>query len=146
MKRMMNRTHSAGGIVLNKRGEVALVRTGPEGFWGFPKGHIDQGEDALSAARREIEEETGLRDLALVEDLGSYERYKAHHDGSDDASEYKTIRMYLLKSNRDVLSPQDPGNPEARWVAQESVESILTSPKDKEFFRSVAKIIASTSY
>jgi len=31
------------------------------GFWGIPKGEIDEGEDALSAARREFEEETGFK-------------------------------------------------------------------------------------
>lgn len=134
----MEKTESAGGVVLNPRGEVALVINGPGVFWGFPKGHIDEGEDALTAAKREIGEETGLEDLTLLDDLGTYGRYKGGvPGGDDDMSEYKTIHMFLFKSSGDKLSPRDPGNPEARWVAQDKVEELLTNSKDKEFFRGV---------
>lgn len=33
------------------------------GYWDFPKGEIEDGEDPLQTAAREVEEETGLRDL-----------------------------------------------------------------------------------
>ena len=137
----MKKTESAGGVVLNARGEVALVRNGPEGFWGFPKGHVDEGEDALGAARREIAEEAGLDDLTLVNDLGSYERYKGLPGGGDDMSELKRIRMFLFTTTQEALAPRDPGNPEARWVEQGSVEELLTHPKDKAFFREARKAL-----
>ena len=133
----MTKTESAGGIVLNARGEVALVQNGSAAFWGFPKGHIDVGEDALTAARREIEEETGLQTLALVEDLGTYGRYKGGPKGTDDTSEFKTIHMFLFRSANDELAPRDPTNPEARWVSPNSIEAMLTHPKDREFFRGI---------
>jgi predicted NUDIX family NTP pyrophosphohydrolase len=57
-----------GGIV-----EVFLVHPGgpffakkDAGFWGIPKGEIDEGEDALAAARREFEEETGFKAGGMV--------------------------------------------------------------------------------
>ena len=36
-----------------------LVRSN-EGFWGFPKGHVEAGETERETAAREIREETGL--------------------------------------------------------------------------------------
>jgi|SRR6185312_8493595 len=124
----MPETVSAGGIVLNTKGEVALVKNGPD-FWGFPKGHIDPGEDALEAAKREIEEETGLTRLTLVREYPAYERL-----GGRDMSELKSISMFLFTTDEDTLAPLDPANPEARWVKADEVAEILTHPKDREFF------------
>ena len=134
----MEKTEAAGGIVLNVRGEIALVISGTGNFWGFPKGHIDEGEDALGAAKREISEETGLTQLEFIRELGSYGRYKGTDDGGDDTSEYKTIHMFLFRTAEEKLAPTDAWNPEARWVPSAEVEKMLTHPKDKEFFRSVA--------
>ena len=132
----MHKSESAGGVVQNVRGEVALVKNGPS-FWGFPKGHVDPGEDALTAARREITEETGLRHLELVKDLGSYGRYRGTPDGGEDRSEYKTIYMFRFTTSDTALAPIDPHNPEARWVPVAEVAALLTDPKDREFFESV---------
>ncbi len=132
----MEKTEVAGGIITNSSGGVALVRNGPD-FWGFPKGHIDEGEDALGAAKREIEEETGLQNITLVKELGSYGRYKGTPLGGDDTSEHKTIHMFLFRTEEEKLAPKDSSNPEARWVVPELVGEMLTHPKDKEFWRSL---------
>jgi len=36
-------------------------------FWDFPKGHLDEGEDDLTAALRELEEETGINDAHVID-------------------------------------------------------------------------------
>ena len=58
------------------RVEVLLAHPGgplwagrDDGAWTIPKGEIDPGEDALSAARREFEEETGIRPVGGFERL-----------------------------------------------------------------------------
>lgn len=126
-------TESAGGIVRNQKGEIAVVKNGPN-FWGFPKGRIDEGEDALTAAKREIEEETGLRELTLIKDLGSYERM-----GGFGMKEHKNIHMYLFDTKETEIRPIDPNNPEARWAASRDVTKVLTLEKDRAFFESIAK-------
>ncbi len=131
----MNHTRSAGGIILNREGRVAVVSQGGVS-WSLPKGHIEGDEDPLAAARREIYEETGLRSFELIRELGSYERYKLGADGHEDASELKTIYMFLFETGETDLAPVDEDNPEARWVEKEEVASMLTHEKDREFFRS----------
>ena len=69
--------YSAGGIVVRREGDeifVALTREGALKLFVLPKGGIERGEDALTAARREIAEEAGITQLNLLADLGTRER------------------------------------------------------------------------
>lgn len=132
----MNQTQCAGGVVLNSQGLVLVVNSRGKS-WSLPKGHIDPGEDPLTAAKREIYEESGVSQLKLIKELGSYQRYRVSLDGGDDLSEFKTIRMYLFTTKQENLKPVDSDNPEARWVEKEKVAELLTHKKDKGFFRMV---------
>ena len=136
------RTESAGGVVVNSKGEILVVSQHGTS-WSLPKGHIDQGEDALEAAKREIFEESGISELVLIKDLGSYERHRIGLKAAEDRSELKSIRMYLFKTAQTKLSPRDPDNPEARWVKKETVAELLTHDKDKAFFKSISGLIPS---
>jgi ADP-ribose pyrophosphatase YjhB (NUDIX family) len=136
----MKRTHSAGGVVTNNEREVLVVSQHGTS-WSLPKGHIDAGEGALVAAKREIYEESGIRDLEFVRELGTYERHKIGVDGGDDPSELKVITMFLFRTRETSLRPVDPDNPEARWVEKENVAGLLTHEKDKEFFRGIEQVL-----
>jgi 8-oxo-dGTP pyrophosphatase MutT (NUDIX family) len=129
----MLETHSAGGVVTNGDGKVLVVSQRGTS-WSLPKGHIDPGEDPLTAAKREIYEESGVRDLQFIQELGTYSRYKIGANGGEDPSERKTITMFLFHTSQNELRPTDPDNPEARWVPKSEVAALLTHPKDKQFF------------
>ena len=137
----MKKTHSAGGVVTNGEGEVLVVSQHGTS-WSLPKGHIDAGEDALDAAQREIYEESGIRDLEFVRELGTYERHKIGLHGGDDRSELKVITMFLFRTTQKSLRPIDPENPQAKWVERTEVAGLLTHEKDKEFFRGVERTLS----
>jgi len=118
---------------MNPNGEILVVNQRGTS-WSLPKGHIDRGEDALEAAKREIYEESGVRDLEFLKELGSYERFKIGEHGGDDRRELKKITMFLFCTTQMELRPVDPANPEARWVKKERVAELLTHAKDKEWF------------
>ena len=126
----MKYTQSAGGVALNKDSQVLVVDQGDS--WSLPKGHIEDGEDKLSAAKREIYEESGISELKLVKEFPGYQRTMI---GNDD--EIKTVFIFLFTTPQLKLKPLDNHHPEARWVEIEEVASILTHTKDKEFFQSV---------
>lgn len=136
----MKHTKSSGGVVINQEGKVLVVNQNSNS-WSLPKGHIDPGEDALTAAKREIYEESGIRELEFVKELGEYKRYKIALDGGDDKSELKTIYMFLFKTSEKKLKPIDPGNPEAVWLPKDKVAALLTHKKDAEFFLGVVNKI-----
>lgn len=126
---------SAGGIVLNPTGEILVVSQKSSSSWSLPKGHVDPGETAVEAARREIYEESGISSLELLDDLGSYERYPIGQDGSHPGDERKRIHMFLFRTRETRLRPLDPDNPEARWEQPELAAKLLTHERDREFVR-----------
>lgn len=129
-------SYSAGGVVVGPQGKVVVVSQGGTS-WSLPKGTLEPGEDALSAAQREIYEETGLKSLSLIKELGTYTRYRIALDGGDDKSLKKTITIFLFTTDQEKLEPIDHHNPEARWVELDQVEGLLTHYKDKEFVSTV---------
>jgi ADP-ribose pyrophosphatase YjhB (NUDIX family) len=132
----MNTSRSAGGIVIDVDGRIALVSYHGTS-WTFPKGHVEEGEDDEAAARRQIREETGLVDLTMIRELAEYKRSKIDEIGKEDISEMKTIVMFLFRCERAILRPKTDDYPEARWFAQDEVADTLTHERDKEFFLSV---------
>lgn len=132
----MKKTVSAGGIVL--LGDSVLLVSNFKGkgksSWTFPKGHIEEGEDELGAAKREIYEESGVSELKFIRRLGEYERYRIGFDGKDDREELKKIVMFLFTTTQKTLKPIDSSNPEAEWIKKDRVKDFLTSSKDREFY------------
>ena len=129
-------TVSAGGVVINQQGMVLVVDQNGTS-WSLPKGHVDPGEEPLQAAIREIREESGVTDLHFVGTLGAYGRYKLGKTTADDKQEWKVLFLFLFQTKQNELKPQDPHNPQARWVHPDEVESLLTHPKDKAFYKSI---------
>ncbi len=132
---------TAGGVVVGPDGRIAVVNQW-HNSWSLPKGHVDSGENDLTAATREIHEETGLTELKLVKRLGEYERPSISKDGCGEQAMMKTRVIFLFTTPQTILKPLDLENPEAIWVKKEDVANWLTHPKDKEFFRSVISKIS----
>ena len=55
---------AAGGLVENDEGKVLIIFR--RGKWDLPKGKMDEGETPALCAIREVEEETGLRNITLL--------------------------------------------------------------------------------
>ena len=128
-------TFSAGGVVLNSKGQVLVVNQDGDS-WSLPKGHIEENETALNAAKREIKEESGISELEYVKDLGTYQRFR-WKNGVEDKELRKNITMFLFTTTQEVLKPIDPENPEARWVDKDKIIELLSFEKDKEFFSKI---------
>ncbi len=66
----MKRERSAGAIVFRKEKEpIYLLLHYEEGHWDFPKGHVESNETDTETVKREVEEETGIKDLEIVKDF-----------------------------------------------------------------------------
>ena len=115
----------AAGAVVFRRSErgirVLILRA--YNNWDFPKGLIEPGEDALAAAKREVEEETGLAGLEYP--FGDEFKETLPYAGR------KVARYYLAETDEAELqlpvSPElgRPEHHEYRWVSFEEAEDLL---------------------
>ena len=66
-----------GIVVLNQYNKVFVAKRidNPKNFWQMPQGGVDHGEDFLTAAYRELEEETSMRNVELISELDGYITY-----------------------------------------------------------------------
>ena len=60
-----------GIVLLNKENKVFVAKRidNPKNFWQMPQGGVDEGEDFLKAAYRELEEETSIKNVKLIKEL-----------------------------------------------------------------------------
>lgn len=115
---------AAGAVVFRRsdRGiRILLLRAYKN--WDFPKGLVEPGENELSAAKREVEEETGLADLDYP--FGDEFKETVPYAGN------KVARYYLAETDAEKLAlPVSPelGRPEHheyRWVSFDEAEDLL---------------------
>ena len=142
MEEISSPRESAGGIIKGPDGRIVLVCQHGNS-WSFPKGGVEEGETLLQAAIREIDEETGITELQLVKELGSYERYSIGKDGVGETMEWgmRKRTLFLFTTDQHALNPRDDEVTEARYVSLDEAAEMLTHEKDKEFFASVRDTI-----
>jgi len=74
--------------------EILLLHY-PEGHWDFPKGHIEEGEEDLETALRELEEETGISDAEIINEF----KEKMHYFFTKkEGTISKTVCFFLAKN------------------------------------------------
>ena len=92
---------AAGGLVLNEDSEIMFIFR--RGFWDLPKGKIDPNEKKKKAAIREVEEETGIRDMLIAGKIG-----KSNHSYRNKSGKriLKVTHWYLMNTYKQESTPQ----------------------------------------
>ena len=120
------RETTSGGIVFRRNPktsqiEILLIQDA-KNRWTIPKGHVEQNEEPRVTAEREIREETGLKDMKVLNWLGKVNfRYRRNQ-----TLVLMTMHIYLVQAlgNTDYLKPEDWLN-DIRWLpANEAVDAI----------------------
>ena len=112
---------AAGGFVTNEKGEILLIHR--RGKWDLPKGKLDDGEKLEACAVREVEEETGLKNVKLKDPL--IITYHTYHEGSRFI--LKESHWYRMNAKGEQsLAPQTEEDiTEIRWVLPADIPSFL---------------------
>ena len=89
------------GVVLVNYGTVLLLQY-PQGHWDLPKGHVESDDgDRHSTMLRELEEETGIADVALLDGFEERTEYSFRHKGKR-----KEKQVYWYIAETDVIEVQ----------------------------------------
>jgi len=110
--------YAGGGFVQNEKGQVLMMFR--RGKWDLPKGKQDKGETFEACALRETEEETGLKNICLLNPLIT--TYHTYHEGSRFV--LKETQWFTMKvSGKQNLNPQEnEGIFELEWVSKDKLE------------------------
>ena len=70
--------NGVGIILLNKENKIFVAKRidNPKNFWQMPQGGVDEGENFLRAAFRELEEETSIKKAELIKELDGTTTYE----------------------------------------------------------------------
>lgn len=133
------RVQSAGGVVFRRNGDTMLfllLGQRRRGIWSLPKGLIEEGEDELSAAKREVREESGLDPQFTHGKIGSI-NYKF---GFRNKFYDKTVHFFLFETD----SPEAHVGTEhdmCKWASFHDALVALTYAKEREIVAQAQKMI-----
>ena len=133
---------SAGILLFRRRGgsvELLLVHPGgpfwakkDDGAWSIPKGLFEDGEDALAAAQREFEEETGMRPAGPFIELGVFKQpggkrvFAFAAEGEFDLTSFRSNRFSMEWPPRSGRMQEFPEADRAGWFDPEAARVKLT--------------------
>ena len=131
---------AAGAVVLRRRAEnaqVLLVHRPKYDDWSFPKGKLDPGEPARTAAVREVLEETGVAIRLGPPLTGQAYLYGPRQDRA------KVVHYWVGRAREDAdvasYAPNDEID-EVRWVAADKAEQLLSYARDRETLREALQL------
>lgn len=112
---------AAGGKVINNKSEILFIYRNKK--WDLPKGKAEKNEIISETALREVEEETGIKNLSIIKPLE-----KTYHIFKRGGKNYlKTTYWFEMKSDfNGKFKPQKKeGITRVEWIGIENLSSIL---------------------
>jgi len=125
----MPREISAGMILFRRAPEPSYLLLHYEsGHWDFPKGHIESGEDPEETAKRELQEETGISEIHLLDGYKQALRYFFRQKG---IGIFKVVIFFLAETTQSevTLSAEHVG---FDWLPYDAALARLTFKNSRD--------------
>jgi len=102
-------------------------------------GGVEKGEDMIQAARREIYEETGYKNLKFIKELGTPLRVEFYHPGKNEnrRADFYGLYFELENTEHDEIAKEEKEKHSIVWVPSDKVKSFLTTSTAK--FENIGK-------
>ena len=143
-----------GIAVLNKENKIFVAKRidNPKNFWQMPQGGVNKGEKLLSAALRELEEETGMKEVELIQEIDGTMTYELPPHllgiiwkGKYKGQKQKWFLMRYLGNDRDInIKTEKPEFLEWKWIDLDLLTEVVVDFKlhvYKELKEKIQKII-----
>ena len=124
---------AVAGLVADAQGRVLMIRS-PRRDWEFPGGQVEEGEDLISALRREVREETGV-DVAVGKLAGVYSNVRAHIVMLDFLCEYVSGDLTTSAESLEV-----------EWVEPEAALARIIRPVIRDRMRDMLEFTGQVVY
>ena len=120
-----------GIVVLNKDNKIFVAQRidNQKNFWQMPQGGVDEGENYLTAAYRELEEETSIKNVNLIKELDGLISYELPKNllgviwkGKYRGQEQKWFVMRFLGNDNEInIKTKNPEFCEWKWINLENI-------------------------
>ena len=143
-----------GIVLLNKENKVFVAKRidNPKNFWQMPQGGVDDGEDYLSAAFRELEEETSVKNVKLIKEIDGTTSYELPDNllgiiwkGKYKGQKQKWFLMRYIGKDEDInINTKKPEFLEWKWIDISKITEVVVDFKlevYKELQEKIKKII-----
>jgi 8-oxo-dGTP diphosphatase len=123
-------TLAAGGIVVRDEAQplIGIVRLRKDKSWVLPKGKLKPGESALTAAKREVEEETG-HDVTVLGFLGALSHVTNGRQ--------KIVQFWHMRAESAPVRALMRDVKAVKWLPLNQAVDALTRPHEKVFLSNV---------
>ena len=128
-----------GIVLLNENNKIFVAKRidNPKNFWQMPQGGMDEGENFLAAAYRELEEETSIKNVKLIKELDGLTTYLLpdHLLGIIWRGKYKGqkqkwfLMKYLGKDDEINIQTKNPEFIEWKWVDLKLITELVVDFK-----------------
>ena len=128
-----------GIVVLNKDNKIFVAQRidNQKNFWQMPQGGVDKGEDYLTAAYRELEEETSIKNVDLIKELDGLISYDLPKnllgviwEGKYGGQEQKWFVMRFLGKDDEInIKTINPEFCEWKWINLENITDLVVDFK-----------------
>ena len=143
-----------GIVLLNKENKVFVAKRidNPKNFLQMPQGGVDDGEDYLSAAFRELEEETSVKNVKLIKEIEGTTSYELPDNllgiiwkGKYKGQKQKWFLMRYIGKDEDInINTKKPEFLEWKWIDISRITDVVVDFKlevYKELQEKIKKII-----
>ena len=128
-----------GIVVLNKNNKVFVAKRidNQKNFWQMPQGGVDKSENYLTAAYRELEEETSIKNVDLIKELDGLISYELPKNllgiiwkGKYRGQEQKWFVMRFLGQDSEInIKTKNPEFCEWKWIDLEKITDLVVDFK-----------------
>lgn len=125
--------------VINSEVQYLLIKNKRSENWGFPKGHIEQGETEQETAIREVLEETGLH-ITILPDFSAKSEY------SIQGRVEKFVTIFLARTDDRILTIQEDEIDDYAWADYTDALRILKFDNDRSIMRQANKFLKRRAY